>query len=468
MNKILLITFLLLKMLGAEAQPKTLRFSLDENGKVIELLPDYILTQVIDAREDTSLIGKIKHYGDNDLTTINFSKPFTEEFKNATSNSFDADAKKQLIIKVNDASLNVENNLQHFFISLTFIEKVNDVFTELFTATETDLRAFERLHRKFSLQQSFTSVIGSCFISFKERKQANKLVFNNLNIDSLYKRKIINATHPDKLNKGIFTTFYDFRDNTPDIDVNIKPKYWLHGKSNNMISAKLNKKNAGIWGFSDGVHTYINGYDTIFQQLHLKDNKLLFYDYPIIDQTPGYDAMMPVFYQAGIIGGIIGAIVVTTLDENKKKKHNKRSNDELLSMKGNYLLDTKTQTISKTNEKIEVSKKEPVIYLLNQNVTNPISIIFTINESEKAVLGKSESALCRTTENATLNVCVQTDENDKQCKQIVCNAEKPLVLTAKTHKGKIDKLEVVINKIDVKDYINEVGYKYKLVKIFRK
>lgn len=295
--------------------------------------------------------------------------------------------------------------------------------------------------------------------SYEDRKIANKLTYNKINIEDCSKPKKYKI-NPDSLKSGIFKTFYDFRDNTPEKNDNIKFSYWFEDKNKQIISASfLNKtiKTPNFWGMCDGIHSYINGCDSTFRQLHLIDDKLVFFDYSI----PEYDGS-GAYYGGGIIGGIVASGVSAAID--KFSANNKKHQVE----KNNFEYDINTQLVKVSDLKIEPILEKNPVFLLNINQSNPISIKLTINDLDQFYLSKAECAAYKTELKNDLKVCAQTSNNDKKCITVSNQLNEPLVIVTKTQKGSVETLEVVKNKIDIKTYLDQICYEYKLIKIIKR
>jgi hypothetical protein len=85
----------------------------------------------------------------------------------------------------------------------------------------------------------------------------------------------------EKLDRGIYSTFFDFRDYTPDTIRQFSVKY--KGDKNSSRIAVLkginNKKIKDVWGFSDGDQNYVRWGNEFFS-IHKEGDIFSIYNYP--------------------------------------------------------------------------------------------------------------------------------------------------------------------------------------------
>jgi hypothetical protein len=169
-------------------------------------------------------------------------------------------------------------------------------------------------------------------------------------------------------NKGIYNTFYDFMSSSPKevdnfyvdsvlfIDGIWEGKYF---KSPRYLDTK--KRIKGIWGFSDGKKTYINGYDYFFEIFN--DSTQLYY----------YGFGLQNLSNAGVGGGFIeGGIQGFMAYENSKRRKHK------------YLLEGSTGKVFQSKYYMDIYKSnipisELIIYRISKG-ENIEPVLFLIDD----------------------------------------------------------------------------------------
>lgn len=109
----------------------------------------------------------------------------------------------------------------------------------------------------------------------------------------------------EKLGRGIYTSFEEFKFNRPAITdsfyVEVKPrkgKGWRGTEKTIPRFFGSNKKVKKVWGYSDGTAAFIL-FQGEFFELDLKQDKIKFIGYPYVDEEGAA--------LAGVLGGAIGA-----------------------------------------------------------------------------------------------------------------------------------------------------------------
>lgn len=141
MNK-LIIFFSFLLSFNLLAQEK-ISYDVYEKSKVNQILADFQLEKIIDAREDYKFSNIISGYS----VSLTFDKPVIDVFSSFFSNQLENQSDRKLWIRINYLFIEEFSmeNLVCAYSSLTFIEKRNDEFLEIFTTME---RKYQRFTKK--------------------------------------------------------------------------------------------------------------------------------------------------------------------------------------------------------------------------------------------------------------------------------------------------------------------------------
>lgn len=193
-----------------------------------------------------------------------------------------------LIVRVNDLTV-YETHIEFrektvANVNLTFIFKKNNHYFEKFTVSRHASKMAKNDATKW-LPEVIARAIAECFDAFYEKHLNNKLENNEITKDQLVKKPLgyhefeAKYLSIDRSEKGIYNTFFDFQQGTPDLKTDFDILYKTRSTKDNKDELRYAKiKNAKtdepinkVWGFTDGKQVFTrigNKYFPLF-----KDNK---------------------------------------------------------------------------------------------------------------------------------------------------------------------------------------------------
>jgi hypothetical protein len=212
-------------------------------------------------------------------------------------------------------------------LSLSFIFPMNNGLHEDFTSS-VSLSVYQKDVPE-SLAAIIENAIEQCFTQYNERLNkgwiTSKIISTaQLNESPLEKSGYFNCIPGKKPRKGIYHTWFDFRDNFPDTSVEFKIFHYYNPDHPKLSKAYLKFPNGSepkeIWGFSDGDSLYINGGFSYSLLTREKDG--------FITYSRSSDYTKEVISAAifgSIVGGFIGAsllggVAAVTADPNFVEK----------------------------------------------------------------------------------------------------------------------------------------------------
>jgi hypothetical protein len=274
------------------------------------------IDSIIDARIEKKYVG----YVHNSKPAF-FNSSLTDYLKSILSiQNFTNDKNSNLIIRVNKLLIydQISTNSQstNVEMNLSFIEKRNSKYYEVFQSAVNHIK-----NQNFVLKNIYTMNIITAFeISinqYLERKNSRKLNENNMRETALFENPLVKKIdYPvnkiQKFKKGIYDSFYDFRDYTIDSlsNFNVNYKY----KKNKIIKASISgisdDRANEIWGFSDGEQNFCQ-LGGIFYPLIYEDSIFSINNYPKETTNSTY----PDLFLFGLFG-----VLVETLAANSNKE----------------------------------------------------------------------------------------------------------------------------------------------------
>jgi len=273
------------------------------------------LLKITNATGASKRIGFVeKTIGYKDVPAY-FEKPIEDElFAYISRNLKSNNAENDLILRVNILQISESydgiNEKARVKIELSFIYKIGTKYFEKFsvkTVTEKFQAAGITKHQPSLIAEA----ISECFAAFYERSKDGKLSDIEISVEELSTRpepdneKVQAYLSADRSIKGIYKSYIDFRENTPDYDADFDVEYKTKSTSDETITikyARLTESGTGykikdIWGFTDGKASYAL-FGKKFMPLH-KGEKGFYFELKMQD-----DATMS---SAVILGGLIGA-----------------------------------------------------------------------------------------------------------------------------------------------------------------
>lgn len=286
---------------------------------------NFRVAEVFDGREETYSIGFVQRGGGNSKAIARLQGGVEKEFSNLFSNSFPANKDaKPISIRVNQLEIyeftTANREVAGIEFNLSFLEKqTSGGYIELYNAGQFFEKAGLDVTKKHN-NNIAEATENACKI-FVERCGKgnfwNRPFDLKITPDSLFQLyPVLQATQPKA---GIYKSFEDFRDNSPNTDHPFElTEVPTKTKRNWIGTAKWVENQQRIeyekyWGLSDGQDVYIKSGD-IFIKLERKNRQFSLTSKTFNDNGNG-GAVVGAMY-GGLIGALIGAAIDAAADGN--------------------------------------------------------------------------------------------------------------------------------------------------------
>ena len=418
---------------------------------------EFYIEDIIDVRQEKQCIGFVQKGINRQKIPAYFNKGIKEEFKGLLSKSLSRNNNSQpLIIRINKLFIYevtyLDKEVAIAELNISFITKKNTVYYEIFmggTAVEKYGIDVTNSHGK-----NIKKAIEKCFNQFNERIREGKIKEKMLTLKELYinplhniKFEIITA---DNYKKGIFKTYFDFINNTPDTTKDFSIKY---RKSSDKEASKAvpiwnydNSKIVRIWGFSDGKKIFKN-INNVYYALVKKNENFILYAYPPDAYPLDFGSTA---YLGAMMGGLIGALLFTAIEAATTKKIK-------------YKIDYSTGMLSLFNKPIYKTIEARIYFCSSDYNTKGEELRLYIDDQLLCTLKRGTYYIMRTYPPVKSNkVCIKS-EYEEICQEItpkLFNTEMYLIRSKKKSKLKLNLLNPNMKSSifeDIrKEYIKEV------------
>jgi hypothetical protein len=233
-------------------------------------LPGYLIQKVVNAGNEDSCIGFAQLGVGNKKVAAFFSTGIADEISLFLSRTLHPDANAiPLILQINKLKIYeiTYNNSEigACMLNVSFIRQSGNQYTEL-------LNAAIEIHRHGAVdvtgmqEENISRAFDSCFTEFNRRAAAGKFEERIIPAELLWKdplsgEKPFPIMEAQSFPRGIYHSFYDFRDDKPDTRINFTVKYDRNKKDSLYVKASAdfeeNIKKDAIWGFSDGKDVFV-------------------------------------------------------------------------------------------------------------------------------------------------------------------------------------------------------------------
>jgi hypothetical protein len=268
---------------------------------------DIRIDNVVDAREDQDCIGVVYKKLNNKNTLAYLDRPASESFqqllKLPTTESENAE---KLTLRINKLLIyeNIYDSKEVAIaeLNVSFLIKRDDTYYEKFRAgilTKLESADVTNLHGR-----NIINALENCIKQYQARSnffRDQELSKTELNENPLGKvtDKIFSV---NKFSKGIYKTFADFRDNTPDNNTEFSIDYDKGATSIESATAVWLRNDLpfqGIWGFSDGKQVFINGLNKFYPLVKERD------DFTVMLTKPNQVPVVSTYHTTGLTGGLL-------------------------------------------------------------------------------------------------------------------------------------------------------------------
>ena len=389
------------------------------------------IEKVINATGEERLIGFVQKKIDYQKVPAFFAHEISVEIAGFLKvNMMKSHGDFPLFVKVNrvliSESYNGINETATAKVDLTFITKTkDDVYYKLLTTRVVEEKSASMGITK-SQPKLIAKAIAQCFSDLYDRYKQGYLSFTKISEEELYKKpesdEEISARFLSlKRNKaGIYRTFYDFQNNTPDTTVTFEITYKTKQHNDSLVrSARIHypetyEDDGDIWGFCDGQQSFIRVNNNKFIPLK-KDEK----GYYLIIKN--YDDVQ--MYYAGLLGGLIGTGIAAATTPKSKVRFN--------ILTGRF-------DVSDINENIsDYDKAAKVVFYASRFNPSSAPLEIIVNDSVHCTLPHDtwyEYATDALTK--SVNVKVRSENGSETTLQIITKPFKTVMYLCITHKKK--------------------------------
>jgi len=301
------------------------------NYKLSSLPSNIAIDSVIDVRDEKNCIGYVLKGMRFQQCPTYLTESITKYIGKICVSRDSNHLLEHYIIRINKlfiSELNFKDKeLGVVELNISFISENNNKYYEKFQACTVIPQFIQDAlgipsNNKDYLAANIIKAFDVCFQQYTDRASNNKFS----NIDSKETKLYSNPT--DSLNyniqkvtnysKCIYTTYFDFRDNTPDSSVKFEVEYKGKQEKNSRtatITTMDKNQLKTIWGFSDGKENFVR-FGTKFYPILELDKKFCFYSNP--------QDMGSVPLDVSMAFGAVGSILFSAIDiaTSKKIKYN--------------------------------------------------------------------------------------------------------------------------------------------------
>ncbi|MCX6306359.1 MAG: hypothetical protein NT040_15460 [Bacteroidetes bacterium] len=311
MRTLLITAFLILIIVPAFCEDFTITL---DGRKLSSPLSRYYIADVFLGQKEDSCVGYVHPYGPNRINPVFFKRNIREEVKNFLLGSMPVQTGlNPLIVRVNRIYMyEVTKGTYEYTgieLGLSFICPRDSGLVEDFTSA-VSLEIFQK-----NIPAGFGQVVAmafdQCFSQYADRMEQGLtrpkvITTEQLGQNPINKHECLNCFSALKPRKGLYHSFFDFRDNTPDSTVDFKI---LHDYNTGqpLLSKAFLKfpkgyKPGEIWGFCEGDSVYFNN-GRSFSALTLEGD--LFVTFNRSSEFTRDVVSAAIF--GGVFGGVIGA-----------------------------------------------------------------------------------------------------------------------------------------------------------------
>lgn len=417
-------------------------FNIELNNGNHQLSFDNIgIDSIVDARIEKKYVGYVNAstpaFLNNSLTDYLKSLLSYQNLTNNKTNSLIIKINKLLMydqISASAQSTNIEMNL-------SFIEKRNNKYYEVFQSAVNHMKAtsyaFKSIYTKNIITAFETSIN-----QYLERRNSGKLNKENMRETTLNENPLATKlNYPinkiQKFKKGIYDSFYDFRDCSIDslsyftVSYQDKKDDTRKASINGISDDRVNK----IWGFSDGEQTFCRLGKSFYPLIH-EDSVFSIKNYP----KETMNSIYPVFGSFGLIGGLVGTLIANSSNGEAGKA---RTNTH-----EKYSLNLNNERFYPSNDPSELKIQGNIVIISSQFNKTDSKLEVYIDGERKCELNKSSYYKYNFDSNKQVfDICILFN-GEKFCytsKPLLFNSEL-LLLIIKKNKVVIDKANSYIKK----------------------
>jgi len=314
MKKLLFLLFLTFFLINL-SQAQEFIVSLKDQ-KLKNCLPNRYISEVYLVQPEDSCLGLIIKGLVKTTTPVYFEKNIKDEISDFIMSSIpEKEGTDPLILRINRFYLYTIHKNENLYacidLSITFITRQDSVFFEEFTAMATSAKFY--YEADLTIPSLVTEAFDQCFSKYSERLQKGLIVQLQVNEQQVSENPLVQPDHyrcsiQKERKKGIYLSFYDFRDNLVDTSFHFTIHHNYNEENPNLTQTHLKYKGESppndVWGFSDGESDFIK-VGRSFCRLTLDSN--IFYTYTHSSEYASDITSSAVL--GGLFFGVIGAAV---------------------------------------------------------------------------------------------------------------------------------------------------------------
>ena len=302
--------------------------------RLSETISGYYVADVVIAQREDSCLGYVEPYATGNFSFLFFEKNIRDELKEFLQRSMPSgDGLRPLIIRVNRCFIfELEEKLKAYAcadMSLSFIFPRESGLNEDFTSS---VRVILRQRLvPLIIPGLIVQALDQSFRQYSDRSLAGFIVPKIITPEQVKQNPLEEPGHfhcfaGGRKGKGIYRTFFDFRDNTPDTSIRFKILHHYNTERPELTKTYLKfikgQEPEKVWGFFEGDSVYFNGI-RYFSLLSEQDSNFITYN-----RIGGNNAdVTTAIILSGVLGGAIGAsiaigIVGANAEVNNTEKWN--------------------------------------------------------------------------------------------------------------------------------------------------
>ncbi|MEI6900540.1 MAG: hypothetical protein WCL00_11735, partial [Bacteroidota bacterium] len=234
-----------------------------------DFLKEYHVTQVLLSQQEDSCLGILTFGVFKKVSPLFFQRNIRQELSRFFEPSIaDGGGKTPLIIKINRLFISdikkYDNHYAGLDLSITFLSKNDSTTLEDFTANVSRSKLLYEV--EVTVPSLIREGIETCFKQYLDRKTKGLLFPLEVSQNELSRNPL---NHPEsakcytntRKRKGIYHTYYDFRENNPDTSYHFTVIHDYNTEDLRLVKSYLKFKGKstekGIWGFCDGDGDFI-------------------------------------------------------------------------------------------------------------------------------------------------------------------------------------------------------------------
>lgn len=434
MYRTLILLLFLLISYGINAKDFYLDLSKEHLDDRLEW--SFQIDSIIDLRKEKELVGFAYKGIFNKKKIAYLKRPLIEDLQRILIAERNKQQGEKIILRINHLLLYEmrapNQELAVAELNVSFLKKEGAHFLELFQAVSFVTRpSVDATHW---MGNNLISVLSECLNDFEKRRSMGKLKPKMISPEAVAHNPYHERTFPiqeQKLQKGLYYNYYDFRDNFIDTSITFYPDYRIskNGEGNwatiDILNDSISSKS--VYAFSDGKGLYLNTGRRFLEIKNLEGDLVLG---QFEEESSGYALGM---ITSGLLGGLVGAGIYIALSEIIPNYQ-----------KGHYVLDLdKKIVVPGRSKNVEDIHGTTIFYGSSFNEKHEVMSLFINGQKVCELPPYGYYTHYSSYKNEPFDVCLKYAEKE------VCKTVTPEVFKTKTMLCRIDrKQKMEMAKVD--------------------